>query len=155
MTYTQPFENVYSHYPLKKGKFQAQKTWNKLSDDGSLPNEDTLIKAIHLQVKERVFLKSQNRFCPPWKHFSTWLNCGCFDDECELQVQRVQPKKVNGNSIETIMRALNILTNISEAKFDEYCRAVNMNSNDKEAVLNKYNMAFRDDAVQHFTRGIG
>ena len=57
--YTKPFENVYSHYPLKKGKYQAQKTWTRIYAD--LPGEETLIKAIKDQIKERKFLKRNKR----------------------------------------------------------------------------------------------
>ena len=151
MTYTQPFENVYSHYPLKKGKFQAQKTWNKLNDEGALPDESTLIKAIHTQKKERTFLKGQNRFVPEWKHFSTWLNAGCVDDSCELQVARTPPAKRNGNGVDNMVRAYNLLKNVPD-KFDEFCDSVGMSPGDKEAVLNKHNMSFN---IKQLAAGIG
>ena len=154
MTYTKPFEQVYNLYPLKKGKFQAQKTWSKLNDSGQLPDVDVMMKAIVNQKKERAFLKGQNRFVPEWKHFSTWLNAGCFDDECELQVVRTEPKRNNGNGLANMQRALNILENIGEARFHEFCEGVRMPENDKEAVLNKYNMAFDVNKLAGCVRGV-
>ena len=154
MTYTKPFERVWQELPkkMKKGKFQAQKTWTKLNDSGDLPETEDILTALRNQKKERVFLKGQNRFVPEWKHFSTWLNAGCVDDAVELAVVRTEPKRNNGNGIEDMKRALNILTNISEAKFNEFCKGVQMCSNDKEAVMNKFNMTFD---VQRLAKGIG
>ena len=141
MHYTEDFLSVYEHYPLKKGKFQAQKTWNKLSDKGDLPEIKNMIKAIANQKKERSFLKNQNRFVPQWKHFSTWLNAGCWDDECEFQASRT-PTVRKSNGIQDMQRAFNILCNVGEKKFHEFCRSVGMPDNDKEAVWNKYNLRF-------------
>jgi hypothetical protein len=154
MTYTKPFEQVWQELPkkMKKGKFQAQKTWQKLNDKGELPETADILSAIRKQKKERAFLRSQNRFVPEWKHFSTWLNAGCVDDEVELAVERTEPKRNNGNGIDNMKRALNILTNISEEKYHEFCKATNMCDNDKEAVWNKFSMAFD---VQGLAKGIG
>ena len=153
MTYTQPFERVYSHYPLKKGKFQAQKTWTKLNDEGSLPDEDTLIKSIQTQKKERTFLKSQNRFIPEWKHFSTWLNSGCYDDECELPVVRAIADYRPGTiTINTLDRALNVLRDHGQGKFDEFCRHLKFSKGDIESVLNKHSGNYD---IRRLAGGIG
>jgi hypothetical protein len=136
MTYTAPFERVYSHYPLKKGKFQAQKTWTKMYAE--LPNEDVLIKAIKDQKTERAFLERSNRFAPPWKHFSTWLNSGCWTDECELPLRAVKAiQNTPGNGVDTMMRAYNILCNIGEPEFKDYCKQTKMPPGDVEAVIFK------------------
>lgn len=113
-----------------------------------------LQKAIYNQKRERIFLKSQNRFVPEWKHASTWLNKGCWDDDCELglQVERTQPNRSGGNGIGNMARAYNILRNLGEEKFHAFCKGVNMPPGDKEAVLNKHRMAFN---VNDLTRGIG
>ena len=146
MTYTKPFENCYSHYPMKKGKYQAQKTWNKLNDAGQLPDSDTIIKAIEDQKKERKFLKSQNRFVPPWKHFSTWLNAACFSDECEMPVRAERAIQSDpGNGFEAMVHALDILKTDGEEQFRNYCRKTKMPPGDVEAVEfkfhGKYNVA--------------
>ena len=155
MTYTKPFETVYSHYPLKKGKFQAQKTWKKLNDAGELPDVEVMIKAIADQKSERSYLKRQNRFIPPWKHFSTWLNAGCWTDEfeCDLQFSRSQaevPKTSNG--LDSMVRALNILSTLGEDKFREFCKGVRMPPGDIEAVEFKFHGKFN---IGSLTRGIG
>jgi len=156
MVYTNDFETVYSHYPLKKGKFQAQKTWSKLKQDGQLPEADVMIKSIHDQIKERRFLKSQNRFCPVWKHFSTWLNAGCWTDECVFTdiTPKAQPKPQVSN-INNLYRAYNVLVACGHEKFEEFCRGVNLTANDREAVENKYNLSFNvNELAQRAVKGV-
>ena len=149
MKYTEPFLKVYDHYPLKKGKYQAQKTWTKIYHE--LPSEDELIAAIEAQKKERKWLRSQNRFVPPWKHFSTWLNAGCWEDVC---LTPEKPKaRVHSYTINTLHRAYNVLINFGHDKFEEFCVGVGMCDGDKEAVLNKYNCAF--PPIDDLTKGIG
>ena len=153
MICTKPFERVYSHYPLKKGKFQAQKTWTKLNDSGDLPDGQVLIKAIKDQKTERAFLKRQNRFCPSWKHFSTWLNARCWSDECELPLGVTKAAhNTPGNGVDNMVRALNILNNLGRDRFDEFCRAVEMPVQDIEAVRFKHSGEY---SIESLTRGIG
>ena len=152
MTYTKPFERCYEDFPLKKGKFQAQKTWTKLNDSGDLPDAGVIAKAIEDQKKERTYLRQQNRFAPPWKHFSTWLNGRCWSDECELgrvaKVANNQP----GNGVDTMDRAYNILTGSGEAKFKEFCKATKMPEGDIEAVKFKFQGIFN---INRLARRIG
>ena len=137
MTYTKPFEKVYLHYPLKKGKFQAQKTWSRMFAE--LPGEDVLITAIKDQKAERALLKRQNRFVPPWKHFSTWLNAGCWTDECELPLRVTKAvHNTPGNGVDLMVRGLNILTNIGEVEFQSFCKQTKMPPGDIEAVEFKF-----------------
>ena len=142
MVYTQRFEFVWGQLPrgMKKGKFQAQKTFQKLSDKGELPDNDVILKAIADQQKERRYLRSQNKFVPEWKHFSTWLNAGCWNDECFYQDEAPKPKPQVSN-INNLHRAFNILCNVGEDKFKEFCEGVRMSSEDRERVWNKYNMS--------------
>lgn len=151
MVYTNDFETVYSHYPLKKGKFQAQKTWSKLSQNGQLPETNVMIKAIADQKKERSYLRRNNKFCPPWKHFSTWLNAGCWTDQCFVEDEK--PKhRPQVASINNIHRAYNILCNVGEKQFREFCEGVRMDAEDRERVWNKYKFSFD---VKGLARGIG
>ena len=154
MTYTPEFEQFWSAYPRKKSKIACFKKWEIYKKNGDLPPIETLLKAIELQKKERAFLKSQNRFVPEWKHASTWLNQGCREDDCEvnLQVARTEPKRI-GNGLDNMVRALNILTNISEARFNEFCAAVKMPKADIEAVRYKYEGRFPDP--KQLVRSIG
>lgn len=141
--YTPDFESFWKAYPRKKSKAACFKHWQRLKNGGELPEMRVLLDAIYKQKKERIFLKSQNRFVPEWKHASTWINQGCWDDDCELGLQVARTSKgKNSNGLANMQRALNILTNVSEAKFHEFCKGVDMPDNDKEAVLNKYNMVY-------------
>ena len=128
------FETFWSHYPNKKGKLAAQKKFLILQKSKQLPDIDTIIKAIHDQIKEKKYLQGQNQFCPPWKHPSTWLNQGCWTDVCILP-KAIRPVQKKVNSIDNLQRALSILRNMGEAKFHSYCNQLNMTDHDKECVL--------------------
>lgn len=75
------FHKFYDAYPLKKGKAQALKTWIKLHKQNTLPPIDIILTAIQNQITEKQYLINNKKFCPEWKHPSTWLNSGCWDDE--------------------------------------------------------------------------
>ena len=126
------FEQFWSHYPNKKGKLAAQKKF--LSLKKQLPDIDTLIKSIHDQIKERKYLQSQNQFCPPWKHPSTWLNQGCWTDVCILPREHAPQTRVS-NSIDNLQRALNILSNMGKDKFESFCRQTRLSDHDRDCVL--------------------
>lgn len=78
------FDKFWDKYPLKKGKQQALKIWAKLSKSKNLPEIDILLSAIDNQIQEKKYLKDHNKFCPEWKHPSTWLNGGCWDDDVKI-----------------------------------------------------------------------
>ena len=128
------FETFWSHYPNKKGKLAAQKKFITLQKSKQLPDIDTLIKSIHDQVRERKYLQSQNQFCPPWKHPSTWLNQGCWTDVCILPPER-KPETRVANSFDNLQRALNILSNLGQDKFESFCRQAGLSDHDRECVL--------------------
>ena len=151
MTYTTDFTECWKCYPLKKGKFQAYKTWQKIKAD--LPEISIVIKAIKDQKTERAFLKRQNRFCPPWKHFSTWLNSGCWTDECEMPLRVA--KAVNnspGNGVDLMVRGLNILTNLGQDKFEDFCKQTKMPEGDIQAVEFKFSGKYD---ITRLAKGIG
>lgn len=86
------FHLFWSEYPLKKGKKQAMKTWDKLAqvpkeDCDALPDIEKIVSSIKSQKVEKKQLREQGEFCPKWKHPSTWLNAGCWDDETECEVE--------------------------------------------------------------------
>src|SRR5210317_1144916 len=104
------FDTFWAHYPLKKGKGAARKKFETLKKNKILPDITTLIKAINDQHKEKTHLRNQNKFCPEWKHPSTWLNQECWGDVC---IMPHQPRPiVKTNSIGTLHRAYNILKNL-------------------------------------------
>ncbi len=47
--------------------------------------------AIEAQIAHRAVLKSRNEFCPPWKHFKTWINGAWWTEEVP---QNNKPKQI-------------------------------------------------------------
>jgi hypothetical protein len=76
--YNDEFLAFWKAYPNKKEKPEAFKIWNKLN--GSRPPLEKIIEAINKQIEWRKNAK-EGEFRPEWKHPSTWLNKGCWDDE--------------------------------------------------------------------------
>ncbi len=82
------FEAFYESYPNKKGRGQAQKTWNNVflgKGDHKKPSNpvelfETIMNAVKTQTPE--ILLSEPRFR---KHPSTWLNAQAWLDEVILQ----------------------------------------------------------------------
>ena len=80
MKYSDSFLEFYNAYPLKKSKTAAYKSWTKLK-----PDLDTCLFAIKNQTTEKRELRKAGKFCPEWKHPSTWLNQGCWEDEINTE----------------------------------------------------------------------
>ena len=74
-------DHFWPAYPLKKSKKKALAIWESLSQKNDLPPIKTILSAIDAQKKEKKALCDANKFCPEWKHPTTWLNHGCWDDE--------------------------------------------------------------------------
>jgi hypothetical protein len=77
--YTKEFLDFYSAYPNKKEKPAAFKAWQKLN--GQRPPLETILTAINKQIEWRK--NANGEFRPEWKNPATWLNKGCWDDECK------------------------------------------------------------------------
>ena len=146
------FDLFYSHYPLKKGKGEARKKYETLKKKKILPDDETLIKAIHNQMKEKQHLRNKNQFVPEWKYPSTWLNQECWDDECFLPSEPTPITRGPVNSLGNMTRAFNILCNLGSEKFESFCQQVSMSPADREAVINKHSGKFN---VQKLVGGIG
>ena len=86
------FEVFWKAYPNKKGKGGAKIKWDALKKAKKLPSIQVILKAIQAQKEWRNNAK-QGEFRPEWKHPSTWLHQGCWDDEVEVQ----QTGKININ----------------------------------------------------------
>jgi len=82
--YSVDFLEFYSAYPLKKSKAKAYKAWKKLK-----PDLHTCLAALQSQMIEKGFLKAEKKFCPEWKHPSTWLNDKCWEDECVVKTKKI------------------------------------------------------------------
>ena len=129
------FEQFWSHYPLKKSKGAAKKKFESLQKSKQLPDVNVFIKAIHDQMKEKSHLKNQNLFAPEWKHPSTWLNQECWLDVCILPREHSPRARIGSNSIDNLQRALNILSNLGNDKFESFCRQIRLSDHDRECVL--------------------
>jgi len=79
------FEIFWSAYPVKKSKKKAKDIFQRLLKKGLLPENGTLISAIESQKKEKSALMKAGKFCPEWKHPTTWLNQGCWEDEPQVE----------------------------------------------------------------------
>ena len=88
------FEAFYESYPNKKGRGQAQKTWNNVflgKGDHKKPSNpaelfETIMSAVKTQTPEILLSAPQFR-----KHPSTWLNAQAWLDEVTLQPTQLPP----------------------------------------------------------------
>ena len=80
-TYTKPFLEFYSKYPLKENKGAAFKAWKKIPDRQELL--PSMLEAIAAQVVYKANKKARGDFCPEWPHPSTWLNNARWEDEIQ------------------------------------------------------------------------
>ena len=95
------FEAFYESYPNKKGKGQAQKTWNNVflgKGDHKKPSNpvelfETIMSAVKVQTP--VILLSEPRFR---KHPSTWLNAKAWLDEIEQSQQNNTQGNTHANN---------------------------------------------------------
>jgi len=81
--YSVDFEKFWSEYPNKVEKKKAYKKWQTLKNQ--LPSLDIILSAIKNQ---KLWRKNTNgEFRPEWKHPTTWLNAGCWEDEVQTKPQ--------------------------------------------------------------------
>jgi len=76
--YSPNFEIFWKSYPNKSGKSAALKSWQKRKD---LPELEIILQAIKKQIEWRK--NSAGKFRPEWKNPATWINQGCWEDECD------------------------------------------------------------------------
>ncbi len=77
--YSEFFLNFWEVYPIKVGKDQAWKAWEKRTD---LPDITIICDVIKKQKEWRA--QSNGEFRPEWKHPATWLNAKGWEDETTL-----------------------------------------------------------------------
>jgi hypothetical protein len=80
--YTDEFLRFYNYYPNRKEKKDAFARWEKLN--GKRPSLEVLLEAIRKQIEWRNNAQ-EGEFRPGWKNPATWLNKGCWDDECKSE----------------------------------------------------------------------
>ena len=78
------FDSFWKEYPQKKAKKKSMEIWNRLEKKKELPPIGKIIKAISDQKAEKEYLQNNGKFCPEWKHPTTWLNQGCWDDDVSV-----------------------------------------------------------------------
>jgi hypothetical protein len=52
------------------------------------------LQSIANQKEEKQILCDSGLFCPEWKHPTTWLNQGCWNDEA-VTIKKDEPPQVN------------------------------------------------------------
>jgi hypothetical protein len=70
------FDSFWSAYPVKKGKGNAEKSWEKLK-----PDLQAVLTAIEAQKKTDQWTKDKGKFIP---YPATWLNGKRWEDEVEV-----------------------------------------------------------------------
>jgi len=83
--YSANFLNFWSEYPNKKAKQSAYKKWKTLQKQKKLPSLTIIISSIEKQKRWRE--NANGEFRPEWKHPTTWLNAGCWEDEVQSKPQ--------------------------------------------------------------------
>jgi len=84
-TYSVDFEKFWSEYPNKVEKKKAFKNWQALKKKNQFPSLDLILSSIK---KQKLWRENSNgEFRPEWKHPTTWLNSGCWDDEVNFKPQ--------------------------------------------------------------------
>jgi len=71
-----------------------------------------------------------------------WITARRWEDDLGQSDIRPPVQKQCSNGVDNMVRAFNILCNVSEEKFHEFCEGVNMPAGDKEAVLYKWQVGF-------------
>jgi pullulanase/glycogen debranching enzyme len=140
--YDEDFELFWDHpdnYLRKISKLACQTKWRSFKKQGILPEPEVLYAALKKQKAYHRFHKTEPRFI---KHVSTWLNQGCWDDECELPNSE-KSSKFNNNSSANMARLYNLMcAGVTPDKLNEFCRVTKMSRVDIEAVKNKYNRVY-------------
>jgi hypothetical protein len=70
------FDEFWTHYPNKVGKFAARRVWERLKPDAAL--RDVILTALERQKSASQWLKESGRFIP---NPATWLHQGRWMDE--------------------------------------------------------------------------
>lgn len=77
------FAIFWKNFPNKISKKKAQEIFEKLvKPDESLGLK--IVAAVEAQIKFRAWKKKRGDFVPEWKHPTTWLNQGCWEDEATI-----------------------------------------------------------------------
>ena len=87
MKYTDDFDIARKAWPgVKRGCETEIKCLKKHKD--WLKVIPLLLPAIEEQIRRHRLKKQLNVFVPPWKHFQTWLNNRCWEEEEQLAISK-------------------------------------------------------------------
>lgn len=78
------FDQWWTEYPLKKGRKEAQKAWDRLTAD----EQAQAVLSLPEQKKEWRLHGTEKRFLP---RASTWLNQARFEDEFDTEAPAKEP----------------------------------------------------------------
>ena len=78
------FETARKEYPGTKRGLETEFTNFRKKHKDWKQVITLLSPAIRKQIDLRTRLKEQNKFVPEWKHFQTWINQRCWEEETEM-----------------------------------------------------------------------
>jgi len=78
------FENLWSVYPKKKSKWQAEKAFSKINPDDKLL--EIMLSSLEKAKQSKEWKKNSGEFIP---HLATWLNAKGWEDEYTEQPAKV------------------------------------------------------------------
>lgn len=87
--YSVPFEDFWREYPVKKGKHQAFKEWEKLN-----PSPDITIPALKAQIENKARCEKIGEFCAEFPYPERWIRLRRWEDEVNVKsnLSQVQPR---------------------------------------------------------------
>lgn len=163
MTYTKPFyltkkkrkltgkrletfNRFWDIFDYKKGRAEAADSWLDIPTLTDSIVADIYLGAKNESIRRRRLIESGRT---P-KMAQGWLTARRWEDESSQAIKVVARTPSNG--VENMVRALNMLTNLGEEKFVEFCKGVKMPPGDVEAVRFKFSGQYD---VKRLARGIG
>ena len=129
------FDQFWIAFNYKKGRAEAADSWLDIP-----LLTDQIVRDILLAAKSEALHRDKaiDQGRTP-KMAQGWLTARRWEDEDKVIQMNDRPTITN--SYDNMLRGLNILTNLGEEKFHEFCRGVRMDENDKKATFYKWKMS--------------
>jgi len=130
------FNKFWEVFNYRKGKAEAADSWLDIPTlTNAIFNEIMLGAKAEAMARPRLISAGRTP-----KMAQGWLTARRWEDDLGQHLIN-KPKKPSGNGIDNVIRAYNLLcAGVERSKFNTFCEAVGMSDNDKEAVINKYNL---------------
>ena len=141
------FNKFWEIFDYKRGRAEAADSW---LDIAVLNNE--IVTQIYLAAKNEAIRRQRliDSGRTP-KMAQGWITARRWEDDLSEHSAAPKPRS-KSTGIDNLVRAYNILVNVSEEKFKEFCEGVRMDPEDRERVWNKYQYSFN---INQLTRKIG